>query len=718
MRNIEFTLSTGWDTITAKPLYSDDIALVTERETNQIFFREKLSGKLTFLKDDYTWIMNTAFSQKITCNITITDGTDTKVWSGYFYRTDCTINEVDGILTVEPVPNDKYSAILDAMDNEVDLYENGVVMNVSGKQGAIRVPPILQIYRRESDVITNYCQGRTWELDVSEASNDASALADIGFSGRTVSRSAKQTGNYNIIYETTTFYNENMDEGWNFELIKDSYKLKVHRPTLPFYKAEFYINDSLIASGNYYGAGDDVELFSGDTSIGYVNVSEVIFYSRILNSNISLSTGWKNVGNFATPSKWYTYARATDYQTLGILGYWYNGRSSTPTKYGMIGNTGYYYKKPTYNGYVPVPTFQQYWTEDFSFWILINKQNDTELDEEYYWKQWNIPVMTIGNIIRCLLSANNINNVSFQETTTYSQFLYDNPQPITSYNDGGILLFTPKSNITNGKVSNFATKAPCKLGTILDFLKKALNVYWYIDDSNRLIIEHWNYFRQGKTYSGNIATAYDLTDMYNVRNEKPWAFGQNEYKFEKYTIPQFLKWSWMDETDYFFDGTGIKCLDEFVTIGQTEESSISDITTNIDFLIIQPDKCSQDGFVAMYAVLNGDNNLYLPTIGYSETEESNEDYYYTQNSQLAMFELQKSVLQYNLPCSQINRSKLTVTIPQELVKRAKTNEVKFPAFNLDPFEHVTTNIGDGEVESIENKICNNMLKVKLKYETE
>lgn len=718
MRNIEFTLSTGWDTITAKPLYSDDIALVTERETNQIFFREKLSGKLTFLNDDYTWIMNTAFSQKITCNITITDNNNTKVWSGYFYRTDCTINEVDGILIVEPVPNDKYSAILDAMDNEVDLYENGVVMN--GKNnlpGLIMVPPILQIYQLGSETVQNYLQGDLWQTDVAEATEDKSFLNSIGFDLSYGYMGATQDGDYELEYSPVSF--SMSGDSVEINLTSGNYRLNIVYHDGGYVNVHFYRNGSFYAQG--IGSVNDSSItlsrYEEQTQIviGHVVLTCIEVWARIVtsfNSGMQDGAGWHYIGDFATPSKWYQYAQPLLANSLNIEFTMYNGKTTTPTKYGMIDDTGYYYSKPYSSTRDIIPVLQSQWTADFSFWLKIDRSSDSKLDTVWY--SYNVPMMTLGNIIRCLLSANGINNITFQDTATYSQFLYTNPAPITNWDNDFCIWFTPKSNITNGKSTQFATKAPCKLSTIFDFLKKALNVYWYIDDNNRLIIEHWNYFRKGKTYSGNIVTAYDLTNMYNVRNEKPWAFGQNEYKFEKYTIPEFLKWSWMDETSYFFDGTGITCIDDFITKGQTEESSISDITTDINFMVTQPDKCSMDGFAAIFA----ENHYGYWTRRTTKEVQDNSLSFYTQNSQLAMFELQKSVLQYNLPCSQINRSKLTVTIPQELVKRAKTNEVKFPAFDLDPFEHVKTNIGDGEVESIENKICNNMLKVKLKYETE
>jgi hypothetical protein len=43
------------------PIYKDDLAINYERETGQMFFREKLSGKLTFVGTDYEFIMSQDF---------------------------------------------------------------------------------------------------------------------------------------------------------------------------------------------------------------------------------------------------------------------------------------------------------------------------------------------------------------------------------------------------------------------------------------------------------------------------------------------------------------------------------------------------------------------------------------------------------------------------------------------------------------------------------
>lgn len=49
---------------TVHPIYKDDLAKEYELETNQRFYRAKLSGKITFVRDDYDYINNQSFDNE------------------------------------------------------------------------------------------------------------------------------------------------------------------------------------------------------------------------------------------------------------------------------------------------------------------------------------------------------------------------------------------------------------------------------------------------------------------------------------------------------------------------------------------------------------------------------------------------------------------------------------------------------------------------------
>ena len=63
----KFELTAGNTTQQAFPIYKDDLAKDFEKESNQEFFRAKLSGKLTFESDDYTFIVSKRKSKGKIC---------------------------------------------------------------------------------------------------------------------------------------------------------------------------------------------------------------------------------------------------------------------------------------------------------------------------------------------------------------------------------------------------------------------------------------------------------------------------------------------------------------------------------------------------------------------------------------------------------------------------------------------------------------------------
>jgi hypothetical protein len=274
---------------------------------------------------------------------------------------------------------------------------------------------------------------------------------------------------------------------------------------------------------------------------------------------------------------------------------------------------------------------------------------------------------------------------------------------------GWALNFAAKSNVLKLGSDSPATKMPCSLNTVFTFLRKALNIAWSVEDGTRLRLEHISYYKNGGSYTASPTIGDDLTAIINPRSGKPWAFGQNEYSFEKYQMPEFVKWSWMDESDTIFDGSGFKCLSNYVNKGRTEENNVNNITTNIVKMMVRPDKFSLDGLAVI-----------LTYLGYKT------DYYYFPreiggdwrviNGQLSMWNLQETLLLYDAPCETIEVSG-NVHNDVDYV-RTKTNEVTYPANDADPQKLIKTNVGEGAVDTLTINIVNQSVKAKLKYGNE
>lgn len=606
------------------PIYGNDFAINVERESGQVFFREKLGAALSFVAEDFTWIMSQPFDSSIVITVNIFDGGIlTKSWVGKFHRTDCIINEIDKVIKVTPQVDDIYSSILDVMDAEFNLAE----LPIPNTSIQINVPPVIQIYKIGASDITNYWQGETWNTAV-EPIRDLHTLQDMCF---------------------VEFF------------------------VMPFYGA--CVIRILTASGGTQEADDDY-----------------------------------NINNI-------TYKYATTYDSsMGYhIEYCNNNFSNTPTQYGQYYNdgvaTGTYYLPPSDPNYIYLPYDRDIWGSA-SLWLAVDASKTTDVDSPQ--QTWRLYASyTLGDLIRGLLTANNIYGfVNFLDSSIFSEFLYANPNPITSWAGGWHLNFTAKSNIIRLGSDSPASKVPCTLGTVLNFLKNALNVYWSIENyngANILKIEHISYYKNGGSYSGTPLTQYDLTQMINPRNNKPWAFGQFLYQFEKFQMPQYVKWEWMDESDTLFDGTGFTCKSKYVNQGSTEEINVANVTTNIAKMVMQPDQFSMDGLAVIWTDANNRTDYYYFTRNIGGN-------WRVPNGQLSMWYLQQSVLLYDAPCETIEVS--GVEHQGVDYKRTKYSEATFPADYADPTQHIKTAIGDGAVDTLEINLVSHSIKAKLKYGNE
>jgi hypothetical protein len=68
---------------TVHPIYKDDLAKEYELETNQRFYRAKLSGKITFVRDDYDYINRQSFDNEFLYCIEKSDDGG-RTWFQYF----------------------------------------------------------------------------------------------------------------------------------------------------------------------------------------------------------------------------------------------------------------------------------------------------------------------------------------------------------------------------------------------------------------------------------------------------------------------------------------------------------------------------------------------------------------------------------------------------------------------------------------------------------
>ena len=162
----------------ATPNYSADLSLEYEKESQQLFFRHKLSGKVTFLGQDYQYIMDQDFETEFFFKIfKSNDGGITwdEYYTGRFMKTDCEFNLDDHTVTVQPDVWDDYKPVMDGLEKEFNLIKLNPVINTI----EITKRPMLQTYIPGDSVITCYLtNGVYWEIDTSENVTDTSVLVN------------------------------------------------------------------------------------------------------------------------------------------------------------------------------------------------------------------------------------------------------------------------------------------------------------------------------------------------------------------------------------------------------------------------------------------------------------------------------------------------------------------------------------------------------------
>src|SRR5574344_1054863 len=139
------------------------------KESGQMFFREKLEGKINLFGYDYDRIL--AFSVEDTLLFYVYRD-DNVYASAIFNKTDCKFDASRKMVELGLTPNDVYTNVLDKYKNTYDLIKLAPAMSPV----TLTKRCVIQIYAQGDKVISSYAGGTYWETEVDEAVNDANKL--------------------------------------------------------------------------------------------------------------------------------------------------------------------------------------------------------------------------------------------------------------------------------------------------------------------------------------------------------------------------------------------------------------------------------------------------------------------------------------------------------------------------------------------------------------
>ena len=596
------------------PNYKDDLAKDFEKESNQEFFRAKLSGKLTFQSLDYDFIVAQPFDFQFVLEIFISYNagqTWTSYWRGTFWKTDCEFDNDAQTVVVQPTVLDQYNDVLAGLDKEYNLID--LAPSMAQIQADKR--PMIQVYVPGQNVIGCFLSGMWWEQEAEPESDETKLVNDFKFALNKSLAVAEVSGTMSPQlpdFFTKVFTGEkfNLATAGTTDFVGTNYTFRYY-----FYaggggatqKWQIVRNsDSTVMWEKSWTGGTlpDTSLpqtvvlspVSGTGASGDVTlyVHQMPVYSRFVCDTAQVS----GLNTYAIPDDDIVennrnYTRVIGYYFPDTI-YFSTSLTETPNQWGLY-QPGKYYQPP-YLYWFPelFPVARNAWGR-VSIWFTFSAFD--WLVEESGRQPFTIRhAYPLASVISVLL-AKIAPNITHDANTDYSQFLYGtNLIGITQ-----TLLITPKSNLVTAGYDQPAQKAPITLKNVTDMLRDCFRCYWFIDDQNRFRVEHIQYFRNGGSYSGSPVVGIDLTTQEVTRSGKKWAFARDQFKFDKPAMAARYQFGWMDDVTQLFDGFPIDIISKYVNPDNIEQIDISRFTSDIDYILLNPSAVSKDGFVLLSA---------------------------------------------------------------------------------------------------------------------
>ena len=710
------------------PNYKDDLAKEYELETNQRFYRAKLSGKLSFIRDDYDYINNKPFDTTFLLLIEKSnDGgkTWTSYYSGQFMKTDCTFIDYDKKVTVQPDTIDEYNDVLAGLEKEYNL----ITLAPAIQRITINKRPLIQIYVPGDSIVSCFLGGTNWEQDANATtdpnalvrtyhfalcnilkeiqitSHDSPAVISGLYTGRMATGATPGVFTGNLYPELNVnyyiFISQQTIDGTPFgialvEIRRRSDDVAMFRyqkaTTAPFDTLEF---DLTAVEG------------SGATGTMRADMKSYNIYARYLcdvETIGDLNTYSLPIDDIVDNNR--NYRRAIGYAI--DVAFISNDFSDTPTEWGLADNGKYFAPPYSIYGQTFYPIARSTWRYAslwFGFYLM-----DWILEEQArkaYTLRDAFPVASCISVLLNQIAP----GIKHEATAEYSQFLYGSSNPISGMTFR--LLVSQKTNIINGEYQQPAQKAPTTLQQFTNMLRDCFKCYWYID-GGKFKIEHIQFFKNGGSYGGGAIISRDLTKEINLRNGLPWAFNTSEYSFDKVDLAERYQFEWMDDVTTPFEGLPIQVISKYVTPGKIEEINISNFTSDIDMMLLNPGNMSSDGFALFAAVPPTSGSQWILPF---TRQTINGVEYFLQNGYLAFINLQSPYWMYDLPARRVSVNGSEVYAYG--IERKKKQTFSFPATDdPNPMQLIKTYIGNGQVDKLSVNLHSRSIKATLKYDTE
>lgn len=733
MRLYESTEPFIYGLTTCEPHYKDLIKKYT-KESNQEFFRISLDGKITLFGYDYEFVANTSIESMLVFIIEY----DSKVYfRGSFNKADCSIDYSKKSCELKLTPLDDYTKVLDAYDNEYDLIKLAPALTPS-----IRVAkrPIAQVYISGGNTISNFFGGTYWEDDVLEPiSEHKDLLEKYHFSYLMAANELNVHGaddpDLNGVYA-----------GVNGEYVSfnGKYKITFSAPPNESGQQTFAFigirqtsnNEVLYESRIPYGGpwGDEVDDYmyfdpgdissiefvplktSGRTDKFSASVYLYQVYKRIICDVDSFQDGSVTKQTYDIPLDDFVADNRNYKKCIGST----SGQflcspiiSKKPTKYG-INDYGDYFSNNFVGAwaYRPLPVCRSAWVNAAMWFVnesIDNYSNiDSKLRKNYILKD----SYSLDAVINVLLEKIDP-TLTHEGTEEYSKFFYAPEFPLDSTQSRFYLHITPKSNILKSEYDQPAQKAEITFKNFMDMLRDCFRCYWYIENK-KFKIEHISFFMNGGSYNKDT-NYFGYTELKDQFNKIPISYFQSQLSYNKNELPGRYEFNWADNATELFTGPNVNIKSGYVQKDKIESISTSLFSSDIDFMLFNPDDFSEDGFALLCPVMRL-HRLVLPINTVQLIDDQGFSYYAIAQNFYASWKYLLRYYMYDMPSKNLSIDE-GIKYTCKSIKRSMLHNIKMQVTpDFDMTKLIRTDVGDGVIDSLSVNLNTRVADISVAYE--
>lgn len=715
------------------------------KEGNEMFYRDSLTGDITFHNADFDAISGMALTSKGV--FIITKGDKSFIYKQEFSKVDFEIDYFRKSAKLKLKTTDLYTDILAKRDKKFNITKIGAAM----ARVAIQQKPVIQLYAMGSDVVSSYYNGSYSEDAVSGPQDDFKTLVqDYHFaycaSVQEFEITEASDSAINGVYsgQGGVYTNANGCTAKILPANSITASLYLYRPDGTLYG--YTDNRSVYSADDFSGikydemsanyphcvyiietiyddSGEVFHIATGDSQ--YETVSGKI--KNIITSHIMgrILTAIREGNIITTPG-----GSSVTTQDLREDDFAYSGRnykSAIPFE-ATVYSTAVTSDKPTEYGF---NDYNKYFTDDFSgapgkVWPLgkslwgnasiwyANPSNFKDLISTTASSALINDTYTLRTVINKLLEKSEL---PIEHRNADSKFLYDDTDPVLQTSRWKNILLTPITNILKSDYTQAAQRGDISLEMIFDMLRKVFNCYWYIEDG-RLKIEHISFFLNNKSYSVLTPTAkLDITTLTDQFNAIPYSYGQHKIAYDTKDLASQYIFSYPEETTEAFTNVKLNMQKvPYVDPSVDEEVKVEMFSADIDSMMLKPDDFNNDNLALLCPDLAPTGGYAFLLKEHTIQDDKNRSYkIYPQNWHASWIHL----LNYHLadiPTLATTNSLGVILNVIPIQKAFAQQTIKLPeALSIEPYLGIKTDVGVGLVESIDTELDTGVAEIQLKH---